>query len=436
MILYSTNHQSDDVSLEEAVFRGLPPDNGLYMPHEIPKLPVSFFETIDKLSISAIAFEVSKALLGDDIAEEDLRKIVDNAINFDAPIVAIEPDTYVLELFHGPSMAFKDFGARFMASLMSYFLQKSQKDIHILVATSGDTGGAVAQGFYKTPGIKVTILYPKGKVSDIQEKQLTTLGENVTALEVDGTFDDCQALVKSAFLDKELSTAFNLASANSINISRLIPQSFYYFNAYAQLKKAGNTQPVVFCVPSGNFGNLSAGLIAKQMGLPVEMFIAATNVNNIVPTYLSTGKYEPKPSQETISNAMDVGNPSNFIRMKLLAGDDYQTVVSHITGNYSDDTATRTAMKEVYDRTGYIMCPHTAVAYLGLKSYTTSTDKAVTGVLLSTAHYAKFLDVVEETLGTSVAVPERLSALLAKEKVAIQMTKAFADFKSYLLSLQ
>lgn len=435
MILYSTNHQSDDVSLEEAVFRGLPPDNGLYMPHVIPTLPSSFFDKIETLSISEIAFEVTKTLLGDDIPEDDIKMIVERAIDFDAPLVNLEKDTYVLELFHGPSMAFKDFGARFMASLMSYFLQKSHKDIHILVATSGDTGGAVAQGFYKTPGIKVTILYPTGKVSDIQEKQLTTLGENVTALEVDGTFDDCQALVKAAFLDKELSSTINLASANSINISRLIPQSFYYFNAYAQLKKAGNTKPVVFCVPSGNFGNLSAGLIAQKMGLPVKMFVAATNVNNIVPSYLATGNYEPKPSQETISNAMDVGNPSNFIRMRLLAGDAYEEVVKHIVGDSSDDEQTKVAMKEVFERTNYVMCPHTAVAYLGLKSYTNTLSDEVAGVLLSTAHYAKFLDVVEDALGTSVEIPERLSALLSKEKVAIPMTKDFASFKNYLLSL-
>ena len=434
MLLYSTKHESPDVSLEEAVFRGLPPDNGLYMPHEIPTLPASFFENIDKLTINEIALEVCKALLEDDIPADDLKTIVDRAITFESPIVEIEKDTYVLELFHGPSMAFKDFGARFMASLMSYFLQKSQKDIHILVATSGDTGGAVAQGFYKTAGIKVTILYPTGKVSDIQEKQLTTLGENVTALEVDGTFDDCQALVKGAFLDKELSTTFNLASANSINISRLIPQAFYYFSAYAQLKKMGNTKPVVFCVPSGNFGNLSAGLIAQRMGLPIQQFVAATNVNNIVPNYLSTGVYEPKPSQETISNAMDVGNPSNFIRMRILAGDAYEEVVKHISGDFRDDAETRVAMKEVFDRTGYVMCPHTAVAYLGLKDYTKSLQEEVAGVFLSTAHYAKFLDVVEDTLGTKVDVPTRLSDLLSKEKVAIPMSKNFDDFKAYLLA--
>jgi threonine synthase len=431
MILYSTNHQSPDVSLEEAVFRGLPPDNGLYMPTVIPQMPTTFFDNIQNLSLQEIAFEVSKTLLGDDISSTDIASIVERAINFDAPLVEVEQDRYVMELFHGPSMAFKDFGARFMASLMSYFLQKSQKEIRILVATSGDTGGAVAQGFYKTPGISVTILYPSGKVSDIQEKQLTTLGENVTALEVDGTFDDCQALVKQAFLDADLRAKYQLASANSINISRLIPQSFYYFNAYARLKEKG--KPVVFSVPSGNFGNLSAGVIAYRMGLPVQKFVAATNVNNIVPNYLATGIYNPQPSKETISNAMDVGNPSNFIRLRLLSGDAWEEVQKLVVGSYYNDDQTRVAMKDLYERTGYIMCPHTAVAYLGLKDYTQTLTEPVSGVFLSTAHYAKFLDVVEGTLEQTVPIPERLSSLLDKEKVATPITKNFADFKAYLL---
>ncbi|MFN8353029.1 MAG: threonine synthase [Spirosomataceae bacterium] len=431
MQLYSTNHQSPVVSLEEAVFRGLPPDNGLYMPEVIPAMPASFFEHIQDLSLQEIAFEVSSVLLGDDISATDLAQIVERAITFEAPVVEVEPNKYVLELFHGPSMAFKDFGARFMASLMSYFLQKSQKEIRILVATSGDTGGAVAQGFFNTPGISVTILYPSGKVSDIQEKQLTTLGGNVKALEVDGTFDDCQWLVKQAFLDAELTSRFNLASANSINISRLIPQSFYYFGTYAQLKKTG--KPLVISVPSGNFGNLSAGVIAYRMGLPVQQFIAATNINNIVPRYLASGYYEPKPSQETISNAMDVGNPSNFIRMKILGGNSYERVASLISGAYYDDNQTKVALKDVYERTGYIMCPHTGVAYLGLSDYMNRIAQDVTGVFLSTAHYAKFLDVVEGTLGQQVPVPERLSALLELPKQATPMSTQFDDFKAYLL---
>lgn len=431
MRLFSTNHQSPVVSLEEAVFRGLPPDNGLYMPEAIPTMPSAFFETIDQLSLKEIALEVSKVLLGDDISTTDLAQLVDHAITFDAPVIEVESNRYVLELYHGPSMAFKDFGARFMAALMSYFLQKSQKEIRILVATSGDTGGAVAQGFFNTPGISVTILYPSGKVSDIQEKQLTTLGGNVTALEVNGTFDDCQRLVKQAFLDSELTNKFNLASANSINIARLIPQSFYYFGAYAQLKKTG--KPLVMSVPSGNFGNLSAGIIAYKMGLPIQHFIAATNINNIVPNYIQSGTYEPKPSKETISNAMDVGNPSNFVRMKLLAGDSWEQVKSIVSGAYYTDDQTREAMLDLHQRTGYVMCPHTAVAYLGLNDFLKVQSQPFTGVFLSTAHYAKFLDVVEGTLKQPVPIPERLSSLLSLTKQATQMSTSYEDFKAYLL---
>ncbi len=433
MILYSTKNQQLKASLEEAVFRSLPPDNGLYMPEYIPKISANFLNTIENLTFNEIAFEVSKTLLSEDISDTDVRMIVERAFDFDAPVAAIEDKTYCLELFHGPSMAFKDFGARFMASLMSYFLIRSQKEIRILVATSGDTGGAVAQGFHNVPGINVTILYPSGKVSDIQEKQLTTLGGNVTALEVDGTFDDCQTLVKQAFLDTELNQKYNLASANSINISRLIPQSFYYFRAYAQVKHLG--LPIVFSVPSGNFGNLSAGLLAYRMGLPVEHFIATTNRNNVVPNYLENGVYNPVPSVETISNAMDVGNPSNFVRMTRFFGDDWGRVKQDISGFWFNDEQTKAAMFDMYSRRGYLMCPHTAVAYLGLEEYISLTKKEVAGVFLSTAHYAKFLDVVEDALGTNaVEIPKRLSDLLSKEKVAIQMSKHFEDFKQYLLS--
>ena len=432
MNLYSTNHQSPNVGLEEAIFRGLPPDNGLYMPTVFPRLSDSIINQLDSLSLQDIAFEVCKVLLGDDIPSADLATIVNHAINFEAPLVELKKDTYVLELFHGPSMAFKDFGARFMASLMSYYLQKSQKEIRILVATSGDTGGAVAQGFFQTPGVSVTILYPSGKVSDIQEKQLTTLGHNVTALEVDGTFDDCQALVKQAFLDNELSTKFNLASANSINIARLIPQSFYYFNAYANLKAKG--LPLVFSVPSGNFGNLSAGMIAYRLGMPIQKFIAATNINDVVPRFLSSGLFSPVPSLETISNAMDVGNPSNFIRLKLLAEESDLSISDLLAGFSFDDLQTKEAMKSVFDQFKYVMCPHTAVAYLGLEAYRHSEKSTNSGVVLSTAHYAKFLDVVEDTIGQKVAIPDRLSELLTKQKVAISMSKNFPDFKHYLLN--
>ncbi len=433
MQLFSTNYQSPNVGVEEAVFRGLPPDNGLYMPTNFPKLPKSFWDNIANLSLQDIAFEISNALLGDDIPASDLRKIVESAIDFEAPIVEIEANTYCLELFHGPSMAFKDFGARFMAALMSYFLQKSQKQIHILVATSGDTGGAVAQGFYKTPNIDVTILYPSGKVSDIQEKQLTTLGENVRALEVNGTFDDCQKLVKQAFLDKELTDKFFLASANSINIARLIPQSFYFVNAYAQLKRKGVDLPIVFAVPSGNFGNLSAGIIGMKMGMPVKQFVAATNVNNVVPEYIRSGIYKAiSPSLSTISNAMDVGNPSNFPRMQALFDNDLQQMRDALAGYFYDDEATKIAMKDLYDRTGYVMCPHTAVAYLGLKEYISTLKNPVAGIFLATAHYAKFLDTTEETVGKQ-AIPERLSALLNKQKIATAMSTDFVDFKGYLM---
>lgn len=433
MKLYSTAGQSPDVDLQEAIFRGLPPDNGLYMPESIPVLPQEFIDNLDQKSIQEIAFAVCKNLLGNDLTDAEISSIISKSITFEAPIVELETGTEVLELFHGPSMAFKDFGARFMAAIMSHYLQKSQQEIRILVATSGDTGGAVAQGFYDTPGISVTILYPKGKVSDIQEKQLTTLGKNVTALEIDGTFDDCQALVKQAFLDEELRSKFNLASANSINISRLIPQSFYYFSAYAQAKKKGNKLPIVFSVPSGNFGNLSAGIMAYQMGLPIKAFIAATNVNKIVPDFLKSGKYEPKPSQETLSNAMDVGNPSNFVRMQILAGGELDKIQNIVKGYHTDDTKTRETMKEMFEKYDYIMCPHTAVAYDGLKQYRKEFGSDNCGIILSTAHYAKFLPTVEGTLGQKVLIPARLEELLDKQKVAISMNCDFKGFKEYLL---
>ena len=433
MKLYSTQHESADVDLQEAIFRGLPPDNGLYMPYEIPAMPASFFESIHTLSLPEIAKAVCKNLLGDDLTDSEIDGIIDSSMTFEAPVVSLEENVGVLELFHGPSMAFKDFGARFMAAIMSHYLLKSKREIRILVATSGDTGGAVAQGFYNTPGISVTILYPTGKVSNIQEKQLTTLGGNVTALEIDGTFDDCQRLVKQAFLDEELRSAFDLASANSINISRLIPQSFYYFAAYAQAKKKGLNAPVVFSVPSGNFGNLSAGLMAYRMGLPVKAFVASCNENHPVADYLRTGEYNPVASVETLSNAMDVGSPSNFIRMRLLAGDEWSKVREIIKGYYTNDQKTQEIMADVFARTGYVMCPHTAVAYDGLQQYADEYPGEITGILLSTAHYAKFLPTVEGTLGVSVPVPARLAELLDKTKKSIPMGTDFADFKAYLL---
>ncbi|WP_159478417.1 threonine synthase [Dyadobacter sp. 3J3] len=432
MIFYSTKTASLKASLEEAVFRSLPPDNGLYMPESIPKVSQEFLDTIENKTFKEIAVEITYTLLGDDISREDIEKLIESSYDFEAPVVKITPNDYVLELFHGPSMAFKDFGARFMAALMSHFLVKSQKEIQILVATSGDTGGAVAQGFYKVSGISVTILYPSGKVSEIQEKQLTTLSHNVTALEVDGTFDDCQKLVKEAFLDFELTDKFNLASANSINIARLIPQSFYFFAAYAQLKKLG--KPLVFSIPSGNFGNLSAGLLAYRMGLPVEHFIASTNLNNSVPRYLEEGTFEPHASIETVSNAMDVGNPSNFVRMIRFFGDDWNLVKEKISGYSFNDEETQESMREVYANSDYVLCPHTAIAYRGLEEYRKNSDGNFTGVFLSTAHPAKFIDLVEETLEKSIEIPERLKLLLSIEKESIKLKPLYSDFKTLLLS--
>jgi threonine synthase len=431
MRLYSTKNKASFVSLKEAVFKGLPPDNGLYMPDHIPALPDSFYENIDRLSFQDIAFEVCKALIGDEIPDQDLRSIVSDVLTFEAPVVKVEENMHVLELFHGPSFAFKDFGARFMARLMSYFLEKEKKEITILVATSGDTGSAVAQGFLNMPGISVVILYPSGKVSEIQEKQLTTLGHNVTALEVNGNFDDCQKMVKEAFLDPELSSKINLSSANSINISRLIPQSFYYFYAYAQVKKLG--KPVVFCTPSGNFGNLCGGLIARSMGLPIEKFVASTNANDIVPNYLTNGIFNPKPSIPTISNAMDVGNPSNFARIQDFYDSDLEKTRAQISGYSFTDDETREVMAEVYTKTGYVMCPHTAVAYLGLKSYFNDTKSNATGVFLATAHPAKFVDIVEETIGAKVEIPQKLQDAMNKQKQSLIMSNKFQDLKNYLL---
>lgn len=426
MKLFSTNHVSPEAGFREAIFRGLPPDNGLYMPVEIPAMPQSFWDNVENLSFNEIAIAVSEALLGGDIPETDLEALIHSALDFEAPAVELTGDLYCLELFHGPSMAFKDFGARFMAATMSYFLRQSGETLNILVATSGDTGGAVAQGFYRVPGISVTILYPKGKVSAIQERQLTTLGENVKALEVDGTFDDCQALVKQAFLDEELRNQYNLASANSINIARLIPQSFYYISAYAQLKKTG--KEAVFSVPSGNFGNLTAGILAMRMGMPVKRFVATTNVNNVVPEFLRTGVYTPiSPSISTISNAMDVGNPSNFPRLKALLGDQMH---DYLKGYFYTDAQTRGAVLELYRKYNYLACPHTAVAYLGLQDYRREARADLTGIFLSTAHYGKFLPEMEAILGFTPEIPDRLS--MPGEKQATVVDTAYDTFRNYL----
>lgn len=432
MLFYSTNNKDFKVSLQQAVTQGLAPDNGLYMPESIQALPKEFYDTIEKQSFLQIAFSVASNLLGDDIPRQELMRIIEHTIQFDAPVVSVGKDVYALELFHGPTMAFKDFGARFMSQLLGYYAQQQDREIIILVATSGDTGSAVANGFLGVPGTKVIVLYPSGKVSEIQEKQFTTLGQNVSALEVDGTFDDCQHLVKQAFLDKELQNKFFLTSANSINIARLIPQSFYYFYAYAQLKKLG--QPIVFSVPSGNFGNMTGGILAKRMGLPIDKFIACTNVNDVVPEYLQTKLFSPRPSQQTISNAMDVGNPSNFVRLLDLYNNDFDQLSSDIVGCSFSDEETRNAMRQVHKEIKYTMDPHGAIGYLGLKQYM-NANPGLAGVFLETAHPAKFVNVVEDILGKSVPIPEKLQKFMANKKLSQKMDKGFESFKDYLLKL-
>ena len=432
MQFYSTNNPALRASLKEAIFKGLPEDNGLFMPVEIPRLSDHFLQHFQNYSFQEIAFEITRNLLQQDIPESEIRRIVESAIDFPAPVVKLDEQTYVLELFHGPSLAFKDFGARFMAQTMSYFNQKEDKELVILVATSGDTGGAVAAGFYQTPGIRVVILYPSGKVSPLQEKQLTTLGHNITALEVDGTFDDCQALVKKAFLDTDVTGPIRLSSANSINIARLIPQSFYYFEAYKQVAQQG--KPVVFSIPSGNFGNLTAGLLAQKMGLPIAHFIAATNANDVVPAYLASGVYTPRPSQRTLSNAMDVGAPSNFARMLDLYCSTWNNMHRDIDGFSFSDEETKTAMIEIKQRYNYIIDPHGAVGYLALRKYQEQHPDHL-GIVLETAHPAKFIEDVESILEQSIEVPQRLLVLSNAEKHAIKMSTDYDSFKSWLLQL-
>src|ERR1700744_4056795 len=434
MKFYSTNNPSTRVSFKEAVFNSMPQDKGLYMPVNIPRLDDKFLNNLDEYTLPEIAFHVAKNLIGEDIPDDDLKSIIHEAINFLAPIAKLEDNVFVLELWHGPSLAFKDFGARFMSRVMSYFLQKGEKQLDVLGATSGDTGGAVALGFLGVPNTRVTILYPKGKVSDIQELQLTTNGQNIRAIEIDGTFDDCQALVKQAFTDKELNEHLRLTSANSINIARLIPQTFYYFNAYAQLLKLG-VNKVVFSVPSGNFGNIGAGLLAWKMGLPVEHFIAATNVNDTVPSFLKTGEYNPKPSVATLSNAMDVGDPSNWVRIADLFKDNVGGLKSLVTGYSYNDEETMAAIKFINDNYNYVACPHTAIAWQALRDWQHDHPSADTaGVFLSTAHPCKFPDVFPESIAHKIEIPEQVAELENKEKRATELGKGFAGFKSYLLA--
>jgi threonine synthase len=441
MNLYSTKNKEFIVDLERAIMEGLPPDNGLYTT-KINPLPQAFWETYHQNSFQENSFQIAQHLFEGSIPDEKLREITYDAINFPAPNYPVAEDIAVLELFHGPSLAFKDFGARFMSRIMQYYHGAQERELIILVATSGDTGGAVAFGFHRIPGIRIIILYPKGKVSELQEKQLTTLGDNIQALEIEGTFDDCQALVKQAFLDKDLNHRLRLSSANSINIARLIPQTFYYFESFRQIpenkRKSGK---ITYVVPSGNFGNLTAGLIAKKLGLPIHHFIAATNVNKIVPDYLSSGTYEAKPAIRTLSNAMDVGNPSNFPRILELLGSQsaecstWNNVKKEITGIHADDAQTESALKEVYERYHYILDPHGAVGYYALKEYKKRHAETF-GVVLETAHPSKFKPDVERIINRPVDVPERLAELARKEKVSTEMPVDYAEFRRYLLRYQ
>lgn len=429
MKFYSTKGKVDPVSFQEAIFRGLPADNGLFMPEQIPTLPSSFFDALPSMSLPEIGFEVLKHFVDGEIPDADLKSIVGDTLSFDIPLRKINDSVYSMELFHGPTMAFKDVGARFLARCLSYFTRQNRKELTVLVATSGDTGSAVANGFFNVDGIEVVILYPSGKVSGFQEQQMTTLGGNITALEVDGTFDDCQALVKEAFLDDELRESKQLTSANSINIARLLPQSIYYFYAWAQLPKALKAE-AIFSVPSGNYGNLSAGLIAQKMGLPVKHFLACSNTNDTVPLYLWKGTFEPKPSVATISNAMDVGNPSNFFRMLDMFDGSYHQMIQHITGYAYTDDSTRDAIRKTYALYGYILDPHGAVGYLGLMDYFRS--ESGTGILLETAHPIKFKKTVEEQIMRDVPMPDHVEETHL-EKKSIPFTSEFKDFRDFLM---
>jgi threonine synthase len=428
MQYYSLNNKSHKVNFQQAVVEGLAPDRGLYFPETITPLPDSFFANIEKMSHQAIAYESIKQFVGDEIPETELKRIIAETLCFDFPCVQVEDNVFSLELFHGPTMAFKDVGARFMSRCLGYFNRNDDKHVTVLVATSGDTGGAVASGFLGEKGVEVIILYPSDKVSDIQERQLTTLGRNIKALEVDGVFDDCQDMVKKAFLDENL-THKNLTSANSINIARWLPQMFYIFFAYQQLKKYN--KPVIVSCPSGNFGNICAGIVAKRLGLPIAHFVAATNANDTVSRFLENGNYDPKPSVATISNAMDVGNPSNFIRIQELYNNDLNEFEKDFSSYSFTDTETEIAIKDIYKQTKYISEPHGAVGYLGLKKEMAKQPNCV-GVFLETAHPIKFLDTVEPLLNLKLPIPTQIESVLGKEKVSTRI-KSYEEFKSFLM---
>lgn len=442
MKYYSTNKKAPIATLEKAVVKGLAEDRGLYMPEHIKQLPQEFFDNIDKMSFQEIAYTVADAFFGEDVDAESLRKIVYDTLSFDCPIEKVTDNIYALELFHGPTLAFKDVGARFMARLLHYFIKKEgeTKEVNVLVATSGDTGSAVANGFLGVEGIHVYVLYPKGKVSPIQECQFTTLGRNITAIEVDGVFDDCQALVKNAFMDEELNRHMKLTSANSINVARFLPQAFYYFNAYARLKEKGlltnalhltpENSNLVMCVPSGNFGNICSALFGRKMGLPVKRFIAANNANDIFYNYLQTGEYNPKPSKQTLANAMDVGDPSNFARIYDLHQGDHKAIISYISGATYTDDQIRETMKACKASTGYTLDPHGACGYQALKDQLQDDE---IGVFCETAHPAKFKDTVESIISREVPIPDRLAAFMKGTKQSIPLSKEFLDFKSFLM---
>ena len=428
MKYYSTRKNSEEVSFKDAVIRGLAPDGGLYFPERIDKLPKGLIGS--GASIEELGYEVAKRFVDGEIPDSDLQRIVSETVNFPLPIVAVEKDVYSLELWHGPTCAFKDVGGRFLGRCLSHFVQESGYKVTVLVATSGDTGSAVAAGFLGIEGIDVVILYPKGLVSRIQEQQLTTMGQNISTLEVEGSFDDCQAMVKQAFNDSELRAAMKLSSANSINVARFLPQSFYYFGSYEQLED--KTKPIVYSCPSGNFGNLTAGMFAKEMGLPIDRFIGATNVNDVVPEYLKTGVYNARPSIPTISNAMDIGDPSNFVRILELHGGDWKKVKEAMVGYAFNDAQTKEGMKDVISRTGYLMEPHGVIGYMAVKEYQKNND--VQAIVLETAHPAKFGDVVEPVIGQKVEVPERLQEYMRREKVATLIQPDFDELKQYLLA--
>lgn len=428
MIYYSTNGSAPYATLRKAVVKGLAEDRGLYMPESVRTLPRSFFDNIQDMTFHEVSCAVADAFFGDDVDRDALHRIVRDTLTFDCPAVKLEDGIYALELFHGPTLAFKDVGGRFMARLLQYFTAGER--LNVLVATSGDTGSAVANGFLGVEGIHVYVLYPKGKVSPIQECQFTTLGRNITALEVDGVFDDCQALVKSAFMDEELNSAMRLTSANSINVARFLPQSFYYFWAYAQMKRAGLADELVICTPSGNFGNICSGLFAKRMGLPVKRFIAANNANDVFYQYLRTGEYRPRASVQTIANAMDVGDPSNFARILDLYGHSHEAICADVSGATFSDSQIAETIKDVYDRTGYLCDPHGACGYRALRE---GLQPGETGVFCETAHPAKFKDTVDRIIGGDIEIPEKLRQFMKGTKQSNRISKRFDDFKAFLL---